>query len=238
MAPTGANWPTEYAWKCKMNPRLPQPAPAPAPAPVPAASTATSAATRKAILVPNSYFWDLWLTLTICVALSLSWSIMKMEKRMHIVILDRSGSLLYQAMHLEETLTLRSIDLRYAALNAWDLSCAYLENCDLSGATFANSNLYSAYLAHCKFANADFSNVDLRSACLSHSDFGDACFHNAVLGRDSINSGIRAHEADFCGADFSGADMSGVDFTGAKYDHRSKFPEGFNPAEQLMHYCG
>ena len=99
------------------------------------------------------------------------------------------------------------------------LLLAYLEGEDLRGAMLAGADLFDADLA-----GADLRSADLSDALLSEANLRAADLSGANL------AGADLSEADLCGADLTGAVLAGADLTGARYDGRTLWPEGLDPA--------
>ncbi len=96
---------------------------------------------------------------------------------------------------------------------------SYFEGEDLRGAMLAGADLFDADLA-----GADLRNADLSDALLSEANLRAADLSGANL------AGADLSEADLSGADLQEADLTGADLTGARYDGRTLWPEGLDPA--------
>jgi hypothetical protein len=102
-------------------------------------------------------------------------------------------------------------------------------NADLSNACFAGANLYWAFLNRTILRGADLSGACLRGADIEDADLSFANLTGADLGLCGVG---RATHLD--GANLTGADMTGALLTCAVYDHRTIFPDGFNPKDHGM----
>ena len=104
-----------------------------------------------------------------------------------------------------------------------DYSSVNLSNFDLSGSKFFSTN----------FTGAKFNNSNLSDAGLIASNFQDADFSGANLKNADLSSSNR-EETNLSGADLSSANLEGAKLTAARYDCKTRFPEGFNPKAHLM----
>ncbi|MEV0645497.1 pentapeptide repeat-containing protein [Phytomonospora sp. NPDC050363] len=86
---------------------------------------------------------------------------------------------------------------------------------DLAGIGLAGRRLAGARLRSAALAGADLSGADLRRADLSGADLSGADLRRAQLAR----------------ADLSGAELAGALLSGAVGDARTRWPEGFAPAD-------
>lgn len=96
-------------------------------------------------------------------------------------------------------------ELRAADLRGADLRDLWLTAARLSQADLQRARLSRADLTDARLAGADLRAVDLREATLAG--------------------------ADLRGADLRGAVLQGADLTEARWDARTRWPEGFRPAE-------
>ena len=108
---------------------------------------------------------------------------------------------------------LTGADLTNAQLNSADLTGATLYTANLTGAGLHGAILRRANARGCLFQDADLRRADLRGADFSWADFADA---------------------DLRGAQLVGASLTDARFRGARYDARTTFPAGFNPALARM----
>lgn len=138
-----------------------------------------------------------------------------------------------------------------------------LTSIDLSRTSMRNKPMYSATLSEVTAFNADFHGAELVLARLNRGTFGGASFRQADLkGASCVDADFRG--ADFVGAhcrsinlrradlrdatmgdiDLTKARLQGADFRGcvlddacvkgARYDRRTRFPEGFDPVSSGM----
>lgn len=150
----------------------------------------------------------------------------------------------------------------YGDLNGANLEKANLEGASiykLSGAKLKNTNLNhinsrsNNFRRPSDFIKVDLSGFDLSGSDLSETNFGRSKFVNTKLVKANL-TGSKLRDTDFKGADLSGADLSssrygqtdlsGADFSsanikgtiwnGGRYDCRTKFPSGFNPANFFL----
>lgn len=83
-----------------------------------------------------------------------------------------------------------------------DLSSIILENQNLNGVDFSNSNLHNAFLQNNSFEGANFEGANLRGAFLNSCNLKNANFRGA----------------DLRWAKLTGANLENADFTNALYD--------------------
>jgi uncharacterized protein YjbI with pentapeptide repeats len=138
-----------------------------------------------------------------------------------------------------------------------------LTSIDLSRTSMRNKPMYRATLSEVTAFNADFHGAELVLARLNRGTFGGASFRQADLkGASCVDADFRG--ADFVGAhcrsinlrradlrdatmgdiDLTKARLQGADFRGcvlddacvkgARYDRRTRFPEGFDPVSSGM----
>lgn len=80
-------------------------------------------------------------------------------------------------------------------------------------------------LAGADLVGVDLSRKDLTMANLSEADLRQADLTMSFLGMTNLS------RADLRGADLRGAKLLQTNLAGVKYDDKTKWPEGFNPAE-------
>jgi uncharacterized protein YjbI with pentapeptide repeats len=93
---------------------------------------------------------------------------------------------------------LPGMDLRYYNFENANLKLAYCKNCDFTGATFENSNLYGANLEQTNCTNTNFTGANLEGAHIK-----DAILINSNLS----NCNFRLTNLE--GTNLQGADLSG-----------------------------
>ncbi len=87
-----------------------------------------------------------------------------------------------------------------------------------NGTTFAGANFYRATLNQAVFQNCTFDSARFECAEARHAEFVNVSFRNAYV----------------CGADFRHATFENVDWSGARYDSRTKWPDGMQPPADAM----
>jgi len=136
---------------------------------------------------------------------------------------------------------LHNLDLHKA-----NLAGAQLYNCDLTGSNFHKTNLRKAMLSQATLAKANLADADLReaqlSADLSNANLSDANLAGAYLSHGYLND-ANCRGADFSGAafrftclvgaDLTGAKLDGADLRNARYDGKTRFPDGFTPPPDM-----
>ncbi len=95
---------------------------------------------------------------------------------------------------------------------------AYLRGAELRGAYLSGMDLFGAHLVAADLRGADLGGAGLGSADLSEADLSGANLTEADLS-----------DAKLIGADLSDANLSGADLNGAIFNHRTIWPEGFDP---------
>jgi isoamylase len=146
---------------------------------------------------------------------------------------DLSGADLRHAQF--EGANLSEIRLTGAAMTQADLRRAVLARAELSGANLdsgilVEADLSGATLRNCRLRSADLRNVRLREASCIAADFTNACLDQADLSLANLESAA-LFGADLRGADLTGAVLLRADLRGARYDARTRWPEGFLPGE-------
>jgi isoamylase len=146
---------------------------------------------------------------------------------------DLSGADLRQVQF--EGADLSHIRLRGAAMASANLRRASLTGADLSGANLdtailVEADLHAAALHETRLRSTDLRQANLGAAVCTSADFTNACLDQADL------SGANLEEATLFGADLRGADLTGAvllraDLRGARYDNRTRWPQGFVPGE-------
>lgn len=111
-------------------------------------------------------------------------------------------------------------DLRRIDLSGRDMSGLYLGACNFLRANLQGTNLSGANLSGAYLAWAYLSEATLKGADLGDADLAGAGLEGADL------SG-----ANLCGTNLTRADLTGVKLAGAKYNHRTAWPEGFEPQD-------
>lgn len=146
-------------------------------------------------------------------------------KGANLLLTDFSGADLSQA-NLSETADAAGESLGHvrrgprfaeADLSNCDLSRAYCEVSDFTGARLQGVSLQGAMMREAKLTGCDLSNLDL-----SHAELTDANLHGASLvGADLRRATLqRTHlrAADMTTADLRGADLRAADFSDARVD--------------------
>ena len=103
-------------------------------------------------------------------------------------------------------LSLENIDLKYARLNAADLTGISMPRADCQYADMSQSDL----------SNANFCGADMRHADMSSTTLTGASFCDATLRYVKFNGAV-LRDVDFRGADLRGADLCGADIRGADF---------------------
>jgi uncharacterized protein YjbI with pentapeptide repeats len=111
-------------------------------------------------------------------------------------------------------------DLRRIDLSGRDMSGLYLGACNflranLKGTNLSGANLSGAYLAW----------AYLSEAILKGADLGDADLAGAGL------EGADLSGANLCGTNLTRANLTSAKLAAARYDHRTAWPEGFEPQD-------
>ena len=143
---------------------------------------------------------------------------------------DLRGADLYQAELTQADLSnsdLRGADIRNARLSA------RLRSANLAGADMIGTTLEGADASDAVFDGADMARTSLKDAVLVRASMigvrlvGSQIERTDLRGADLRNADLS--HAWFIGADLRGADLTGVRMTEARYDERTKWPEGFDP---------
>ncbi len=95
---------------------------------------------------------------------------------------------------------------------------AYLRGAELRGAYLSGADLFGAHLVAADLRGADLGGAGLSSADLSEADLSGANLFEADLS-----------DASLIGADLSGANLTGADLHGAVFNHRTIWPDDFDP---------
>ncbi len=106
-------------------------------------------------------------------------------------------------------------------------------NWNYTGVDLSNLNLSKSKFFSTNFSGAKFQNTDLSGAELIGSNFQDVDFTGANLKEANLSSGNR-EETNLSGANLATANLEGVKISAARYNCKTKFPEGFSPANNLM----
>jgi uncharacterized protein YjbI with pentapeptide repeats len=114
-------------------------------------------------------------------------------------------------------------DERPLYLSFADLRIASLAGRDLRGIICRNTNLAGAWLQGAQLDDAYLKASDLRQARLEGAQLVNAKLNNAHL------QGANLQGADLRGADLREACLDGANLTGVTFDHRTKWPKGFDP---------
>jgi len=143
------------------------------------------------------------------------------------VIKDREGRLLHELAEGNEVLD--DLDLTGAQLSgiiAEGLCCMDTKfiRADLRGA-----DLYWAMARGADFRGADLSGASFRGANLKDCNFSEANLTNADFSTNNLGSSTRLQ-----GAVLQEAIMTGARFDAAEFDHRTVFPDGFDPMTHSM----
>ena len=133
---------------------------------------------------------------------------------------------------------IRFAKMQWKRLRNAALSGSMLEGADLTGADLAGAQLNSANLVGATLCGANLTGAGLHGAALRGANVRGAILHDADLRRADLR------DADFSWADFAEADLRGTQLDGAslgearlrgaRYDERTAFPSGFDPASARM----
>src|SRR5258708_6941690 len=104
-----------------------------------------------------------------------------------------------------------------ARLGGANLSHAVLEWAVLDGAAMSGANLHRADAARATLARADLAHADLSGADLTRADL----------------SGANLDHADLSGANLSSATLDAATLRSVRYDHLTRWPEGFHPPGEV-----
>ena len=109
---------------------------------------------------------------------------------------------------------------------------------DLVHAKLAKSNLVKINLKKAKLSKAQLNNAHLGKANLAWADLNRANLTQAYLSRVNLKNanlgyanlkGANLTNANLIGANLSMADLTEAKLINAKYDSKTKWPEGFDP---------
>jgi hypothetical protein len=120
-------------------------------------------------------------------------------------------------------LQIGAVDLRRAYLIRIDLSDTYLHGAQLDGAWLRGSRLHRVNLHEASVRGAHLRDVDLTRADLRKADLRASDLRGADLRR-----------ARLLGADLRGVLLDGAHLEGAVFDVATRWPEGFEPAADLV----
>lgn len=112
-------------------------------------------------------------------------------------------------------------DLHGAVLVFAPLSGTDLTRANLNGASLNGANLREARLQEAQLKGADLREADLEEADLGHADLAGADLRGADL-RDAVPCLLTTVD----GVEIPGTDDN---FDGARYDARTRWPDGFDP---------
>jgi|GEM_PF-2258611 len=98
---------------------------------------------------------------------------------------------------------------------------------------FHNTNLKGLSIFSGRFPFVNFISANFEMALLHGTDFEGAFLSNANFKSANI-AATNFNYASLDGADFKEAIVSNAKFTGTKYDNKTIFPDGFNPADHGM----
>jgi uncharacterized protein YjbI with pentapeptide repeats len=145
-------------------------------------------------------------------------------------------------------------ELRGVDLHGRDLHGVMLRHKDMRGANLRGANLSEASIERVPLADADLAGADLQGARFGRP--GESVTDASLFGTDLTRADLRGawlrcdlRAARFEGADLRGADLSeslathphpekatdeevireAADFRGAKYDHKTRWPDGVDP---------
>lgn len=107
---------------------------------------------------------------------------------------------------------------------------------DYQAAWFAGADLSQANLDRAALPRANLTCASLQKACLNFSDLHEACLYEADL-RGALLQYPNLQGADLRGADLRDIQLIDISFTaltGAVYDARTRWPNGFDPANWDM----
>ncbi|WP_413172945.1 pentapeptide repeat-containing protein [Anabaena azotica] len=119
-----------------------------------------------------------------------------------------------------------------------NLSGAILARADLSGADLSNAVLLRANMSTAMLNKADFSHANLTRADFSRAVMTKTIFVQATMLRTNLSGTIllqanlenaRLREANLKDANLRGANLEGTNLVQAQYNHKTLFPEGFDP---------
>jgi hypothetical protein len=99
-----------------------------------------------------------------------------------------------------------------------EFTIAYLRGAELRGAFLSGMDLFGARLVAADLRGADLGGAGLGSADLREADLSGANLFEADLS-----------DANLIGADLSGANLTGADLNEAIFNHRTVWPDGFDP---------
>jgi hypothetical protein len=139
--------------------------------------------------------------------------------------------------------------LRGAKLFEANLEGAELGRANLEGVSFYGCNLKGAYITEANLQKTDFSAANLEGAYLGFSNFHGALFMAANLRKASLTEAnlesanlshadmreAKLYKANFTKAKLSNTNLAkitwfdGANFQEAIYDHRTIWPDGFDP---------
>ncbi len=174
-------------------------------------------------------------------------ALVAVERADHKDRIDLSGAKLERAPLGEAqfaSVVLQEADLRKADLASANLAGANLSESRLGGANLSWANLEGADLLDIdadsvRFASANMGSTRLRGAQLRGAVLTKATLRGADLG-DADLTGAKATGADFReanlkkvrlgGADLREAQLAGANLKGARYDAKTRWPTGFDPA--------
>lgn len=143
-----------------------------------------------------------------------------------------SGEILYEfAARSMEAARFDGMQLRGAAFGRCVLNRARFVGADLEGADFSRSTLANADFSDANLLRAVFQGATLLRAKLVKADLGSSNLRNASLFQADL-SGANLEGADLQGADFDQAELAEAELGGAKYDRRTRWPEGVDPLER------
>lgn len=129
---------------------------------------------------------------------------------------------------------LAGVSFAGADLTDGSLSGSHLAGANFAGADLRGVDLRGADLTGARFAGAELDDVDFTGARLAGTDFSGASFTGGSLRdvdfADADLSGATLDDVDLGGANLSAAVLHGADVSGARYDGRTAWPEGFEPA--------
>lgn len=129
--------------------------------------------------------------------------------------------------------------LERAKFNGARMTYASFTEVKAAGADFSDARMMATELLQSDFSGAIFRGADLRHASTQQGDLYASYSRSRnetpsqpVLFRNADFSKARLESANVSGGDFTGAKLSGTKLSLARYDCKTIWPEGFDPAPQ------
>ena len=143
------------------------------------------------------------------------------ERRLSLIIRDRQGRSLCDT---EIDIDLSKCDLRNANFSGENIEGLDFSDVDLRGADFSKADLYWTYLFRSNCEGVSFRKARLSGVVLDWANLKGADFSGAYISYDNVGGSSSLIEADL-----SEANLEGADLKGSRYNHRTIFPQGFDP---------